>query len=198
MNSTLVYVISQQVNRLLLGPAYIRGLVMLILFSGLSLVLVDRFMAGIWDQSNQLDREYREINAQLSRYEQNRDQVNRDYRQLITALKQGARIEEQLLQVNSDGVEAWLIDNAMSNDLQPSQIQVQAQLTDDQGEYFRIKFKLTGTQQGLERFLKILISEDYFLIWEKLMLDVIEINQFSLAISLKHYTQITHEKTTSS
>ena len=85
----------------------------------------------------------------------------------------------------------------MNNDLQPSQIHINTQLTDEQGEFFRVIFKMSGTYQNIQTYLVKIMRSDYFLIWEKLIFDVFESNQLSLTISLKQYVEINDEDSVS-
>ena len=190
MNSTLAYVISQQVNRLLLGPGYLRWLLMLSLIIVLGLILINRYVVSVWDAHEQLDRQYSEINAQLGRYQLEREQINQDYNNLTDSLAKQARLEQLFSNANSDALETILVQHAINNDLVPSQVQVNTQLLDDQGKYFRIIVKLSGAHRGLENFLEKIMLPDYFLIWEKLRFDVIAVDQLSLTISLKQYIDL--------
>ena len=197
MNSTLNYVISRQINQLLSGPSYVRWLVLLILATALSLILINQFIIGIRDSSKQLDEQFSEIDSQLARYEQQRDKINHDYERLMNSTRLIAELKEQFSNANSEDVESWLIHAAMNNDLQPSQIHINTQLTDEQGEFFRVIFKMSGTYQNIQTYLVKIMRSDYFLIWEKLIFDVFESNQLSLTISLKQYVEINDEDSVS-
>lgn len=193
MYSRLNYVISRQINLLILGPSYLRWSILLIVATVLSVILINLFITEVRDESKQLDSQISEINAQLTRYEQQRDLINHDYERLMASSRLMAKLEEQFSRVNSLAVESWLIDTAVNNDLHPSQIDIDMQVSDDHGEFYKITFKISGIRQNMQKFLENIIRSDYFLIWENLIFEFSESNKLSLTIALKQYLDIHDE-----
>ena len=193
MYSRLNYVISRQINLLILGPSYLRWSILLIVATVLSVILINLFITEVRDESKQLDSQISEINAQLTRYEQQRDLINHDYERLMASSRLMAKLEEQFSRVNSLAVESWLIDTAVNNDLHPSQIDIDMQVSDDHGEFYKITFKISGIRQNMQKFLENIIRSDYFLIRENLIFEFSESNQLSLTIALKQYLDIHDE-----
>ena len=193
MYSRLNYVISRQINLLILGPSYLRWSILLIVATVLSVILINLFITEVRDESKQLDSQISEINAQLTRYEQQRDLINHDYERLMASSRLMAKLEEQFSRVNSLAVESWLIDTAVNNDLHPSQIDIDTQVSDDHGEFYKITFKISGIRQNMQKFLENIIRSDYFLIWENLIFEFSESNKLSLTIALKQYLDIHDE-----
>ena len=181
------------IDRLLLGPGYVRWLLLLTMLIGFSLILFNRFVVTIWDTRAQLDRQYSQMNSQLERYQRERERINLAYRTMTASLASQNRLENLFSKASSEVLEAYLIENARQHDLQPSQIQVSSGLMDHQGEYFRVLMTLTGAHRGLEYFLKKLSQPDYFLIWEQLQFKATNLDLISLTISIKQYVRINNE-----
>ncbi len=197
MNITLNYVIASRIKLLLMAPAYLRWSFLLTLAVAISFILINQFIIGVRDSSEQLDTQFRIIDDQLARYEQHRDRINHDFEKLIASSRLVARLEKEFSQTISADVESWLVDAAINNDLETSQIRINSRLIDKQGEFFRLVFKLQGSHQNIKSFLEKIIRSDYFLIWEKLSFDVPGPNQLSLTVSLKQYVGINDENSVS-
>ena len=194
MNSMLNYVISNQqaylAKQLLLGPAYLRLILLLVVVLVLSMVLINQYITDLWDSSNQLDHQFAEINSKLVKYEQQRDKIINDYEAFISTSQLIAELEKQFSSANSEDLESWLIQTAVNHQLQPSQIHINTQLVDDQGKFFRVTFKLSGSNKKMQAFLEKILHSDFFLIWEELIFEALESNRLSLTILLKQYTDI--------
>jgi len=193
MNSTQNYVINRKIDQLLVESSFIRWSVLLILAAVLTIILVNLFITDIRNTSKQLDNQMSETDSLLAGYARNRDQINHDYEQLMASTSLIAKLKEQFSHASSEETESWLIRTAITNNLQPSQIHINTKLLDEQGEFFRIVCKISGTYQDIQIFLNKTIRSEYFLIWEKLEIENFDSNQLGLTLSLKQYVSINDE-----
>lgn len=198
MNSKPNYVISGQIDRLLLAPSRYRLLSLLLLALILSTFLIHQLIGGPWRESVELDNQLLKIDSQLAEYEQHRERINREYEQRMTELRLLTTLKRQFSRANTDHVESWLIRTAIDNQLQPSRIDMSTRLLDEQGEYFRATLQVSGTYRNIQSFLETTIRSDFVLVWEQLIFENFGSNRLGLKISMKQYTNIKVEHSDSS
>lgn len=190
MNLMLNYVITRYIDPLLLAPAYLRHLLVLMLACLLGFVLIDRIVIELWESSGQIDEQLQQIDSKLARYRRQRAQINNDYDKLLHAAALSASLEKQFSMVSSERVESWLIQASRNYRLRLSQVRINTQMSDDQGEFFRVTLKISGSNPDIESFLQDIIRSDFFLIWEEFILEILDSDRLILSIMLKQYTRL--------
>ncbi len=127
-----------------------------------------------------------QLNNKISQYYRDQKQMSLQQQTFIDLQQQLSSLNASLRNFNQKAPERAVVDSALKSKLKAEEIRISNRLQDEFGYYFLVNIKVTGEQDNVSQFFRLLLEQQELAIWEQLVFQRME-EQLSMSLEIRYY-----------